>query len=247
MEKIAIFLNNDACSVDDIFLKEDNFKLVKLFRNIYKVNTSENLPTGWLIKTYESKELVRHESIKLNRLKTVNGVPTILATGMSKNFNYNIMSLQPGKDLLTYLNKFGIAPESRIKKIIKSCLVILKDIHSVGLVHGDIKIENIIYDKATEKVSIIDFEGKCTIGYRSPEQILSHKITNKTDIWSLGVVTYILAYGFLPFENDNESLNKNIEFDKYSKNFRDFLRCVLERNVENRYDCDNCLSHEWLN
>ena len=111
----------------------------------------------------------------------------------------------------------------------------------------DIKPENILYDTETRKVGIIDFEGKYTTGYCSPEQIKNLQLTDKTDLWSIGVTLYVIFKGSVLFETKQDVLEGNIDFDSsLSYDFQDFLKCIIEKDVILRYDIDDALEHSWL-
>ncbi len=89
--------------------------------------------------------------------------------------------------------------------------------------------------------------------YLSPE-IINKKYNSKCDIWSTGIIMYQLIYGCVPFDGKdkeeviNNILNKDINFDINNniKNFSDecfnLLKHMLDKDVNNRYDSDQCLN-----
>jgi len=124
------------------------------------------------------------------------------------------MELCSGGDLLDYLSsrnyKIG---EDRAKTLVKEISSAIFYLHSFGIVHRDLKPENIMMTKnSNDSVSkLIDFglskiigpnvkcSEKCgTIYYVSPEILLGESYDKRTDLWSLGIISYILLSGCLP-------------------------------------------------
>jgi len=103
----------------------------------------------------------------------------------------------------------------RLCFIVRQCLIALNFIHSLGLVHSDIKPENILlasYSRA--KVKVIDFGSSCYLtdrqssyiqsrSYRAPEVILGLPYDGKIDVWSLGCVIAEMYTGQVTFQNDS--------------------------------------------
>jgi serine/threonine protein kinase len=99
--------------------------------------------------------------------------------------------------------------------------------------------------------------------YMAPEVISSKTINvknlNKVDLFSLGVVLYNLAFGAFPFNYEcedfnnkeeiyNKIMNSEIEFDNslYSSHFIDFLKKLLEKDINKRIDINQALNHYWV-
>jgi dual specificity tyrosine-phosphorylation-regulated kinase 2/3/4 len=104
---------------------------------------------------------------------------------------------------------------SRLCYIARQCLVALSFVHKLGLVHSDIKPENILlasYSRA--RVKVIDFGSSCYLtdrqssyiqsrSYRAPEVILGLPYDGRIDIWSLGCVIAEMYTGQVTFQNDS--------------------------------------------
>jgi calcium-dependent protein kinase len=108
-------------------------------------------------------------------------------------------------------------------------------LHSIGVCHRDIKFENIMIFSRQDGEFIpkfIDFglskvflEGETsadrfgTLVYTSPEILLGYTHSFQTDIWSLGVVIYVLLSGSFPFVSEDKEITKrNIVFEKLNLN-----------------------------
>ena len=240
-----IFVNKDATNINQLFLDEE-WHHNQLFENIFSISIS-NKNLGWLVKIYNKTKHAKKESDNLHKLQLINGIPKLLAVGLSKSFNYIILSQAPGLDLFEYTKKFGFFSEESVKPIILQILTILNSIHSKKIIHMDIKPENIIYDNLTNKITIIDFECKSTDDYRSPEQILKKPISIKTDLWSMGISIYYITHGKIPFKSIDSILHKNPTYSKkFSEEFTDFLNCLIEKNTSLRYNSNEALNHPWL-
>ena len=133
---------------------------------------------------------------------------------------YIVMELLKGKDLYEYLNKrdFKIS-EARARSITHSLATALFYLHSYGIVHRDMKLDNVLMVDETENsdVKIVDFglskmigpneycyEPFGTFGYAAPEVLKGNPYDKSVDIWGLGVMLFILLVGHAPFEEENE-------------------------------------------
>ena len=147
----------------------------------------------------------------------------------------------------------------------------LQHMHSRNIVHLDIKPENILCVNATSnRIKLIDFGlarelkpgevTRCALGtpdFVAPEAISFNEIKLQTDMWSTGVLTYVLLSGLMPFagEDDNETLcniaNLDWEFDKesfeeISADARDFIQKLLTLSPDERMNSDEALQHPWM-
>ncbi|KAL3918873.1 MAG: hypothetical protein SGILL_004037 [Bacillariaceae sp.] len=103
----------------------------------------------------------------------------------------------------------------RLAYVTRQCLVALRFVHKLGLVHSDIKPENILlgsYSRA--KTKVIDFGSSCYLtdrqssyiqsrSYRAPEVVLGLPYDGKIDVWSLGCVVAEMYTGEVTFQNDS--------------------------------------------
>jgi hypothetical protein len=145
---------------------------------------------------------------------------SLLDTFENADYIYIVLELLRGGDLYEYLERREFkVPESRARNIIHSLATALFYLHSYGIVHRDIKLENIIMTEDTEQaeVKLVDFglskmigpseackEPFGTIGYAAPEILKGEPYDKAIDIWSLGIVLYIMLTGQMPFDERSE-------------------------------------------
>ena len=185
-----------------------------------------------------------------------------------------------GGDLLTFIenkrkNNIRIT-EKMTAKIIRKIAEGIKYLNFFGIVHRDIKPENILFSEENEikTIKIIDL-GVCqtltygqmatepigTNGYISPEIYLHNEYSFKIDIWSLGVILYLMiTEGILPFDNENmdfKVIGKKVLFlqqeypEKYfgkkSQGLITLLDKMLEKNQNKRIDINSLVKDSWFN
>lgn len=157
---------------------------------------------------------------------------------------YIVMDLIEGNKLSTYI---GSGNEKNIVSIIKSVITTLDFVHNQGVLHRDLKPDNIIVTKEGIPVlldfglsKLIDYtsiiqtgEHVGTFHYMSPEQISDSKnIDPRSDYFSLGVILYQLLTGVLPFDAPNlPALIVQIQ-SRYSKTPSD-INPNISNQVEN--------------
>lgn len=168
---------------------------------------------------------------------TCNGCIKILDY-IERQDRYLIFMERPHKsiDLWDYINNNGPLNEHVAKLFFKQIVETVLEMKSKGVLHRDIKDENILVDLATFELKLIDFgagtyyteedlfDFQGTRVYSPPEWV--SKKCYKGDaatVWSLGVLLYNMVYGDIPFEDDNEILNCNLDFKKYDKNNNEHL------------------------
>ena len=165
----------------------------------------------------------------------------------------------------------GNFTEKDAAKIMKSILLAVTYCHSQGIVHRDLKPENILLEgKDFERLKIIDFgtsiimnnkgekfkERLGTAYYIAPE-VLKKNYDEKCDLWSIGVIMYILLTGEPPFNgrNDEEILKNvksmSINFYSYLLNdvsfdAKDLLKKLLQRDTKLRISAASALEHPWI-
>ena len=143
------------------------------------------------------------------------------------------------------------------------CLAYL---HELGIIHRDIKPENILVDNQTNKLILTDFglsqvilpgsklSDTCgTLDYVAPEVLSPQGYGYETDIWSLGIILYLVYYGKLPFSapDDKTTINKILYLEpEFSDNknplANDLISKLLDKNPQNRITAKEILTHPFI-
>ena len=183
---------------------------------------------------------------------------------------YLIMEYCKGGELFNYIIRKKHLSEKQSCKFFHEIIDALEYLHIQNIVHRDIKPQNILLDTLNNETTlkIIDFgisniysldnllESSCgTASYAPPEMHIGNKYFGLlTDIWSAGVVLYIMNFGYLPFCEDDEDKNiMNIINGVYeipkeaSPELKDFLKHLLDINPLTRYDFEQIKKHPWFN
>jgi len=147
-------------------------------------------------------------------------------------------------------------------------LLAINYIHGHGIVHRDIKLENFMYEKQdTDHLKLIDFgfskiwepstrmKMSCgTLAYVAPE-VLNKSYTSKCDMWSMGVVIFILLVGYMPFSGAENIQMRHIREGKFtikdswnrvSASAAAFVRSMITVDVKTRISAEQALAHEFI-
>ncbi|XP_046753440.1 obscurin isoform X8 [Diprion similis] len=175
-----------------------------------------------------------------------------------------------GADVLTYLSSRHEYTENCVATIVTQILDALQYLHWRTLCHLDIQPDNIVMASVRSvQVKLVDFGSahKVTklgnsvpqVGhpeYRAPELLNEEPAYPQTDIWMVGVLTYVLLSGVSPFRGkDAEETRQNISYVRYrfehlykelSQEATRFLMLVFKRTPSKRPTAEECHEHRWL-
>ncbi|PCH38943.1 Pkinase-domain-containing protein [Wolfiporia cocos MD-104 SS10] len=181
-----------------------------------------------------------------------------------------VTELCSGGELFDYLTEKGRLNEDETRIIFGQLCLAVAYVHSKGIVHRDLKLENVLLDERC-CVKLGDFgftrefergallETFCgTTGYASPEMLLAKRYLGpgkppQVDVWSLGVILYTLLTGTLPFDDDDEDVMKEkvisgvFEDPEWlSDESRDLIKAILQTDPEKRLTIAAILAHPWF-
>lgn len=177
-------------------------------------------------------------------------------------------------DLLDYIRENGVVREIQSKIWFSQMCKAIKYLHSLNISHRDLKCENILLTKRMN-IKIADFgfaryccdqfgnrvlsKTYCGSGaYAAPEVINGTPYNPKiADIWSLGVILFIMINGIMPFDDAslpkllNEQRHKSYKyskkvFDKISKNVITLIGHILEPDLMLRWSLERILGSDWF-
>ena len=192
-----------------------------------------------------------------------------------------VMELVSGGDLFDRIIDQGKYPESRARAVMRMLLEAVKYLHDNNIIHRDLKPENILLvdESYNSQVKLTDFglakkashEGLKTFcgtpQYFAPEVLERKEVGNvpnsktqnnrygfKADMWSLGVVLYIMLSGSFPFDEENlydqlRDANYSVngpEWRDISSHAKHFVRSLMTLNPADRLDVTQAMEHPWM-
>ena len=256
---------------------EDDFILIK---TIGKGGTStvylaEEISTRkeFAVKCLNKESMIKHDSevwnlseeIKIHQGINHDKIAKLHYVYEDSIFIYMVMEYLPYGDLCKRLLVKKKFDDDTCAKFMKDLLETIDFLHSQNIVHRDLKLENIVMTEADGcDFKIIDFglaysscatqSKKCgSPGYLAPEILDDRRYDNKIDIFSAGVILYVLLYGKQPFiaRNTDKVLLKNWQCEynvnkKISVGAAEVLILMLEREPEYRPTASQILHHPWF-
>ncbi|CAM9187931.1 unnamed protein product [Ectocarpus fasciculatus] len=197
-----------------------------------------------------------------------------------KDHFYMVVEKVRGGELFDRIVEKVVYNEKEARDLVSTLLQAVKYCHDRGIVHRDLKPENLLLvsekDDALVKVADFGFAQKfmpesglttqCgTPGYVAPEILMRKKYDAAVDMWSVGVITYILLGGYPPFHDDNQASTKRSSrfmlfakikkgvysfHDEYwsdiSPEAKDLIARMLTVDPNKRLTADQALEHPYL-
>mmetsp|Transcript_12511 Transcript_12511/g.23232 ORF Transcript_12511/g.23232 Transcript_12511/m.23232 type:complete len:336 (-) Transcript_12511:93-1100(-) len=219
----------------------------------------------------EDAEALETEMQILHDLEHPN-IVKLFETYRSKKNVYLVMELMTGGEMFDRIVAKEHYEEAMARKDLTQIAQALEYCHKNHIVHRDLKPENLLYADATDDsvVKLADFglakmvsekplmKTACgTPGYVAPEILYGQEYDFKVDVWSFGVISYILLCGFPPFYHPNNAeLFRQIKRGKYefpspywdnvSKEAKEFIASMLVQNPADRPTMTEVLQNPWL-
>ncbi|XP_024278357.2 myosin light chain kinase family member 4 isoform X2 [Oncorhynchus tshawytscha] len=222
-------------------------------------------------RSQKEKDVVKNEIQVMNQLNHANLIQ-LYAAYESRHNIILVMEYVDGGELFDRIidENYNLTELDTVLFIRQICEG-LQYMHRMYILHLDLKPENILcVSRATNKIKIIDFglarrykpREKLRVNFGTPEflapEVINYEFVSfPTDMWSLGVITYMLLTGLSPFlgDDDNETLNNilacqwNFEgeaFTDISEEAKDFITRLLVKSKSWRMSASQSLKHSWL-
>ena len=218
-------------------------------------------------------ENIRNQ-IDILKMATDEFVLKLLDIIENESYLYIMTELCKGGDLYSYLNQRSFKiPEAKAAKLIYKLAKSVSFLHTLGIIHRDLKPENILMTDMSDEadIRISDFcickrlepnettkEIVGTLGYMAPEVLMGKEYNYSADVWAIGVITYLLLTGYLPFDDEQEdkevirkTLFESIPFyndswKNISSKAKEFVKKILKKDKEERITIEGILRDPWF-
>eukprot|EP01084_Bolivina_argentea_P215596 366045_1 len=218
----------------------------------------------------EDEEALLMEAQVLRSLKGHPNIVQIVDFFEEKDYYFLVLELMKGGELFDRIVEKQVYNEKEARDVLRTLLTVIFYCHERGIVHRDLKPENLLLvskeDNSDIKVSDFGFAREVknglytqcgTPGFVAPEILYGYKYGLAVDMWSIGVICYILLGGYPPFQDENKSiLYKKIKRGRFtfhrkywvnvSDDAKDLIRKLLQLNPEQRLTAKEALQHSWL-
>lgn len=243
-------------------LSLDHFRVIKLLGrgSFGDVSLVERMDTGgrFALKAVSKRLLRKHNiveqaAMERNILATIKECPFIVKLKFAfqtKETIYIGMECAEGGELLELIQSVSVVPGDDIVVFVAEIVLALEYLHDKGIVYRDLKPENVMLDR-NGHVKLTDFGLAKTIDdmtqtfcgtaeFLAPEIIKREAYDFKVDCWALGVLTFIMIYGYPPFTGEqdelfSEILYKDPEFEAHGlSRAKDLVRALLNKDPAKR-------------
>jgi calcium-dependent protein kinase len=278
-ESFSARVHNSSRKLDDDYVVEKSKVVGSGYSGPVRAGVSKLTHKKVAIKSFNKKalnakriEFLRNE-VSVYLLLDHPNVARLLDVYEDEQFVHLVMEYCAGKELYHRLVKKTRYSERDAAKATYEMLIAINYLHQHNIVHRDIKLENFLYEDGSEDATLklIDFgfsrvwdpqsderlQASCgSIQYVSPEVISSSGYDSQCDLWSLGVIVYMLLSGQPPFDGFEDEVLENIRLCRYSlkgqkwKNIsskgKDFVSKLLVVDPKQRMTAAEALNHPWI-
>ena len=221
-------------------------------------HVAKNKVTEW---TSINGRKVPMELKLLHSVQNVDGVIKLLDFfERSDSFIYVMERPSDCKDMFDFITEKKYLEENLARNFFRQIVEIVMACHRKGVIHRDIKDENILVDMNTGKLRLIDFGSGAQLKeeaytdfdgtrvYAPPEWLVTGSYQGgPATVWSLGVLLYDMVCGDIPWEKDAQILSSQLVFTRrVSPEVRDLITRCLTRSVPDRINISNILKHPWM-
>ncbi|CAI4226499.1 unnamed protein product [Auanema sp. JU1783] len=198
-------------------------------------------------------------------LDQCNGIPGVINTvaWYEKSDGYMIVMERPcaSVDLFDFISDRGKISEDMSRDFFMQIVNTVIECEKVGVIHRDIKDENLVVDMKEGKVMLVDFgsgafkkngpytDFEGTRVYSPPEWIQHGSYDGmQATVWSLGILLYDMVCGDIPFRRDSEIIAGNLLWrGEVSESCKELIRWCLKFKPEERPSLTEILQHPWMN
>ncbi|XP_076111883.1 uncharacterized protein LOC143080089 isoform X1 [Mytilus galloprovincialis] len=251
----------------DKTIGKGHFAVVKLARHVF---TGERVAVKVIDKTKLDEISKSHlfQEVRCMKLVQHPNVVRLYEVIDTQTKLYLILELGDGGDLYDYIMKHeqGLGEDSA-RKYFRQIVEAISYCHKLHVVHRDLKPENVVFFEKQGIVKLTDFgfsnmfkpseklETACgSLAYSAPEILLGDSYDPPAvDVWSLGVILFMLCCGEPPFQEANDSETLTMILDcKYkmpvhvSQECKDLVSIMLKREPSERASLEEILCHDWL-
>eukprot|EP01023_Acetabularia_acetabulum_P026032 TRINITY_DN2479_c0_g1_i1.p1 TRINITY_DN2479_c0_g1~~TRINITY_DN2479_c0_g1_i1.p1 ORF type:complete len:551 (+),score=120.55 TRINITY_DN2479_c0_g1_i1:148-1800(+) len=246
---------------------------------ITRLATDKNTNEKFACKTISKRKLTTKEDIEDVRREVqimhhLAGYKHIVTLKGAYEDRYNVhivMELCSGGELFDRIVEKGHYSEKMAAELIRTIVSVVAHCHSMNVIHRDLKPENFLLADASEKSMLKATDFGLSVFFKPGQQftdvvgsayyvapeVLNRKYSYYADIWSCGVILYILLSGVPPFWGENEQqifnsiLKGHLDLEsapwpKISGEAKDCVRQMLQRDPQKRATADQILQHEWM-
>lgn len=256
-------------------------KKVVAIKTLRRVQVNPSSTKGISLQTWTnqvsiSEALVTNEMLVMRKIvEEVSPHPNVIElydVCQDEHGVHLVMELCTGGELFDRIVKEKRYSEAGAAAVVRQIAAGLEALHRVNIVHRDLKPENCLFLNEEEEspLKIMDFGLSSveeftdpvvglfgSIDYVSPEALSRGRITVKSDMWSLGVILYILLSGYPPFfaqsNRQKQQMIMQADFSFYEKTWKnisqsakDLINSLLAVDPDKRPTAQQLLQHPWV-
>jgi len=240
------------------------------------VKVGKDLKTGEEVAVkFVKKSLVEREETLANEIDILGSIQHANVVGLRAIFDteetlFIVMELMKGGELYEEIVRRKSFTEKDASHIMKQLISALAYLHERGIVHRDLKLENLLLVKdGALDIKLADFglsklySGKAlqtacgTPFYVAPDILMGSGYGTAVDMWASGILLYVLLSGRLPFAADSDAelfkliidaevVWKSPQFDTVSEDAKDLISKLLVVDPDQRYTAKEALEHPWI-